>query len=89
MEQSQLEQVRELWRTIASAPGAFASDDSVHITSRGQYGLCPDDWIGVVTIGSSALVEYPEHHREKLDLLLAANPPPSELATNQRLLPQW
>ncbi|MFJ7947113.1 GNAT family N-acetyltransferase [Streptomyces sp. NPDC096354] len=54
-----LVRARGLWEDVASAPISFASDGGVRVVVSPESGMCPAGWVGVVTLGGSAIVTAP------------------------------
>lgn len=54
-----LTRARGLWEDLASAPVSFAPPGGVDVVVSPESGLCPAGWIGVVSMGGSAIVTAP------------------------------
>ncbi|MFH8408587.1 GNAT family N-acetyltransferase [Streptomyces sp. NPDC018019] len=56
-----LERVRGLWETVSGVPVTFPPPGSpaAIVTAPGS-GLCPPAWVGIVSLGRSALVTAPD-----------------------------
>lgn len=50
---------REVWEDLARVPVAFVPPGGVDVVVSPRSGLCPGGWVGVVTLGGSAIVTAP------------------------------
>jgi RimJ/RimL family protein N-acetyltransferase len=48
-----------MWQTVARAPVSFAPAGGVSVVVSPESGLCPAGWVGVVTLGGSAIATVP------------------------------
>ncbi|MFG2824488.1 GNAT family N-acetyltransferase [Kitasatospora sp. NPDC048365] len=55
-----LAMARRLWEGLASAPVAFPSTGAAAVVVSPRSGLCPDGWVGVVSLGGAAIVTAPD-----------------------------
>lgn len=54
-----LVRARRLWEDLASVPVSFTPDGGVRVVVSPESGMCPAGWVGVVTLGGSAIVTAP------------------------------
>ncbi len=55
-----LREARGLWEELAHAPRSFPPAGEVNVIVSPQSQLCPAGWVGMVTLGGSALVTVPD-----------------------------
>lgn len=80
-------QVKELWRTLAGDPTALR-DPRCTVVDPTEPGLCPDGWIGVVTIGESAVIEAPPELRPVIEERLVPLHPEADLTDPEVIFPK-
>jgi len=69
---SLLVRVRGLWEQLADAPGAFTESRPLNVVVSPESRMCPRSWVGIVAVGSSALVTAPtERLADRLRAALA------------------
>jgi len=54
-----LEPARRLWETLAAVPVSFASGGDLAAVASPGSKLCPASWVGIVVLGSAAIVTVP------------------------------
>ncbi|MFB7588914.1 GNAT family N-acetyltransferase [Streptomyces sp. NPDC056169] len=54
---------RRLWEDLAGVPASFPpAAGAVNVVVSPESDLCPAGWVGIVTLGGSALVTAPDEH---------------------------
>lgn len=59
-------QARGLWEDLARVPVTFAPPGGVYVVVSPRSGLCPVGWVGMVTLGGSAIVTAPSESAARI-----------------------
>jgi hypothetical protein len=54
-----LERARAVWEKLAGAPVSFASAGELSAVASPGSKLCPRSWVGIVVLGSAAILTVP------------------------------
>ncbi|KAA0235399.1 MAG: GNAT family N-acetyltransferase [Actinobacteria bacterium] len=84
---STMARVKALWRTLAGDPDTLTTP-GCSVVDPTEPGLCPDGWIGVVTLGDSAVIEAPPELRSTIEERLVPLHPEADLTDPEVIFPQ-